>query len=70
MQTLTKIRHALVWEQHQVFLETLYEELPPELTNAVPRAFWKRPSNQLLNSCTHASMPVESETEGTVRPSA
>jgi len=42
MKTLTQIRHALVWEQHQIFLNTLYEELPSELTDAVPRAFWKR----------------------------
>ena len=43
MQMLTKIRHALAWEQHQLFMEVVYDELPTALTENVPKAFWERP---------------------------
>jgi len=43
MDTLTKIRHAVAWEQHQIFVEAVYDELPDELTSGVPKAFWQRP---------------------------
>lgn len=43
MEILTKIRHALAWEQHQLFTEVIYDELPNTLTDSVPKAFWKQP---------------------------
>lgn len=43
IKTLNQIRHALAWEQHQLFIESVYDELPESLTDEVPKAFWKQP---------------------------
>lgn len=43
IETVEQIQHALAWEQNQLFIEIVYDNLPDSLTAEIPKAFWKQP---------------------------